>query len=556
VTNTEKKVTFADLWLSEATLQALEKKWFVHPSPIQEQTIPLLLKGTGDIIWQAATWTWKTAAFWIPMIEKIEPNAWYVQALVLAPTRELANQVAEEIKSFQWTKRIQICTIYGGQPYDRQIKDLKRWVDIVVWTPWRVIDHIKRKTLVLDKIKYFVLDEADEMLNMGFLDDIKEVLSTANPEAQKLLFSATMPRAIIEVAKTYMKDYDIVQVKNKELTKASITQYYFDVHYADKLEIIRRIVHSEPDIYGIVFCNMKREVSELVELLQSHGYKVDWLHWDMQQAQRQRVLDRFKKKKITILFATDVAARWIDVDDLTHVINHSLPQDPEQYVHRIGRTWRAGKEWIAISLVTRSDRWKLNYITRLTKATIEKGEVPSIEQLVAIKKNDLKVSLEDIIENNHHTPYEVMAEELLHNTDPKMLVASLLRHWYHSQLSSSEYKQLTSVGGGHDSRQGGGRDWGSRFWSRDWGSRDSGVSDSWDQNLFVALWRSRFPSVQDLVKHLEQETGIPSRNMQNVRMKDDFSFIELPAEQAEQMIYHYKKIDKRKPLVTKAKPRR
>jgi len=259
------------------------------------------------------------------------------------PTRELAIQVAEEINSLQYEKRLNIVSIYGGQSYEIQLRALKKGADIVVGTPGRVIDHINRKTLKLDKISNFILDEADEMLNMGFIDDIKEIFQHTPSSKRVLLFSATMPKEILSVAKKYMGEYDLIAIQKKQMTTTQTDQIYFEVSSRDKFEALCRIIDIEADFYGIVFCKTKVDVDFVSNKLMERGYTAQALHGDIQQKQREKILSQFKKKTVTILVATDVAARGIDVNDVTQVINHSLPQDPESYVHRVGRTGRAGK---------------------------------------------------------------------------------------------------------------------------------------------------------------------------------------------------------------------
>jgi Superfamily II DNA and RNA helicases len=332
--------TFKQLGLTEKTLVALEKKGYKTPSPIQEKVIPLLLAGEENIIGQAATGTGKTAAFGLPLIEKLQ-GTHRPQALILAPTRELANQVAEEIESFQTGKELRVLSIYGGQSYTIQISALKKGVDIIVGTPGRVIDHLDRGSLKLDSLEYFILDEADEMLNMGFIDDIETIFKKANPDKKVLLFSATMPKEILSVAKKYMRNYQLVSVKNDQMTTTQTSQIYFEVQEEDKLNALCRIIDVEPDFYGIVFCKTKLDVDFVTGKLMERGYQAHGLHGDILQKQRETILDQFKNRTAKILVATDVAARGIDVNDITHVINYALPQEIERYVHRVGRTGRA-----------------------------------------------------------------------------------------------------------------------------------------------------------------------------------------------------------------------
>jgi len=348
--------TFADLGLSAPVLEALSRKGFEEPTPIQALVIPELLAAECDLIGQAQTGTGKTAAFALPLIEKLIPGAGGVQALVLAPTRELAVQVCEEISSLKGTKPFSVAPVYGGQAYTEQLRRFKMGVDILVGTPGRILDHLERGSLKLDKLQYLILDEADEMLDMGFSDDIETLLEQVNPDRKMLLFSATMPDRIRVIANKHMKNPKTLTVKTTTLTTERTEQIYFEVNESDKFESLCRILDLEEDFYGMVFCRTKIQTDELSHRLADRGYGSEALHGDLTQGQREQVLNKFKKKRINVLCATDVAARGIDVDGLTHVINFSLPQDPEAYVHRIGRTGRAGREGLAVTLVGPRER--------------------------------------------------------------------------------------------------------------------------------------------------------------------------------------------------------
>jgi len=345
MSQSNKKTTFADLWLSEKILEKIEKKWYKYPSPIQEWVIPLLLKSEKDIIWQAQTWTWKTASFAIPILERLDVNSKDVQALILTPTRELAIQIWEEITSFA-DKWVKIQLVYGWQNYSKEIEWFKRKPQIVVWTTWRIIDHITRKkTLKVDNLKYLVLDEADEMLNMWFVEDIEQILKYTPENKKTLLFSATMPKWIRNIVNKYIKEYNEVKIEKTELTNPNIIQKYYKVDDKDKFDALCRIIEIEFDFYWLIFCRTKANVDEVSSKLIQRWYKAEWIHWDISQNLREKTLARFKNKAIKILVATDVAARWIDINDLTHVINYNLPENPETYTHRIWRTARAGKSW-------------------------------------------------------------------------------------------------------------------------------------------------------------------------------------------------------------------
>ncbi|MEK7253325.1 MAG: DEAD/DEAH box helicase, partial [Bacteroidota bacterium] len=352
-------ITFGMLGISADILETLEKKGFQQPTPVQAQTIPLLLAGEKDIIAQAQTGTGKTAAFGIPILERIKTGLRKVQAVVLAPTRELANQVAEELESLKGKRDIRILPVYGGQGMDTQLRRLKEGVDIVVATPGRAIDHLKRKTLKLDNVQFIVLDEADEMLNMGFIEDIETILSHVPEQRRMLLFSATMPSAILNLAKKFMGEYDEVKVASKQQTVVNVEQVFYEMYEKDKLRALRRLIDTEPEFYALVFCKTRLGADRLAGKLSDQGLDVEAMHGDVTQVQRERILAKFKSGHATILVATDVAARGIDINNLSHVINFDMPDSPENYVHRIGRTVRAGKTGKAISFITPGEFRKL-----------------------------------------------------------------------------------------------------------------------------------------------------------------------------------------------------
>ena len=378
---------FEKLGLSEKSLLAISKKGFEEPSPIQKLTIPMLLKNEKDIVGQAQTGTGKTAAFGLPIMDNLTEGTGKVQALIIAPTRELAVQVAEEMNSFRGGRRIGILPIYGGQSYDQQLRRLKKGVEVVVGTPGRVIDHLNRGTLKLDELSFMVLDEADEMLNMGFVEDIELILSKTPEEKRVLLFSATMPTRILQLAENYLGKYEVVKDQTKQLTVDLTDQIYFEVRASDKFEALCRIIDVEKEFYALVFCRTKLKVDHLANALQDRGYDSAALHGDISQAQRERILEQFKKKRVNILVATDVAARGIDINDLSHVLNYSIPHDPESYVHRIGRTGRAGKQGTAITFITPSEYRQLMRIQRVSKSDIRKELLPNVKELIKLKRD-------------------------------------------------------------------------------------------------------------------------------------------------------------------------
>ena len=441
---TENKKTFADLGLSKELLEKIEKKGYKNPSPIQEGVIPLLLNSDKDIIWQAQTWTGKTAAFALPILEKLDPKSNHIQALILAPTRELAIQVADEIKSFadKWTK---VQLIYGGQNIWRELDGLKRKPQIVVWTTWRVIDHILRKnSLNVNNLKYLVLDEADEMLNMGFVEDIEQILEHTPEDKKTLLFSATMPKAIRNIVNKYIKDHNEVKIERKELTNPNIEQKYYEVDDKNKFDALCRILEVEPDFYGIVFCRTKADVDEVSSKLIQKWYKAEGLHGDISQNLRERTLGRFKNQVVRVLVATDVAARWIDVNNLTHVINYTLPENPEVYTHRIWRTGRAGNKWEAISLVGRKEKRTLSWIEKTIKTKIPKAELPKVEDLVKAKRQRLIDKTAELLEKQENPKYLDLAADLLALWEPEKVLSAILEEAFGSEYLETHYKKLVS----------------------------------------------------------------------------------------------------------------
>lgn len=396
---------FEDLSLSKETQKAVAEMGFEEATPIQSAAIPFILEGR-DVIGQAQTGTGKTASFGIPIAEFIDASSKKVQALVLCPTRELAIQVAEEMaKLIKYKKGVHITPIYGGQSIDRQIRTLKAGVQIIIATPGRMIDHINRKTVNLDHVKMIVLDEADEMLNMGFRDDIEEILKSIPAEGrQTVFFSATMPPPIMQLTKKYQNNPEIVKVVHKELTVPNIDQFFFELRPGMKLEVLTRLLDIHDPALSIVFCNTKRAVDDLVSHLQARGYAAEGLHGDLKQLFRDRVMAKFRTGKIEILVATDVAARGIDVDDIDAVFNYDMPQDEEYYVHRIGRTARAGRKGAAFTFVNGKEFYKLRDIERYTKTKIIKKDIPTISDVKEIRETQLMTELKESIlkarENN------------------------------------------------------------------------------------------------------------------------------------------------------------
>ncbi len=422
------KKLFTELGLSPELLKAVAKMGFEEATPIQSETIPPLLAGR-DVVGQSQTGSGKTAAFALPAIEKIDANLHAPQAIILCPTRELAVQVAEEVAKLAAFKRgVRELPIYGGQSYERQFRGLKAGAQIIIGTPGRVMDHLNRGTLRLDKVKMIILDEADRMLDMGFIDDIKTVLSHAPAERQTVLFSATLPRPIVELIKSFTRDPVNIRIESQALTVPAIEQVYYEVDRRSKREVLCRLIDIQDIKYGIIFCATKMMVDELTEHLMARGYLADKLHGDIAQAARERVMAKFRKRSFEFLVATDVAARGLDVDDIEVVFNYDLPHDGEDYVHRIGRTGRAGKTGRAITFVAGQEIYKLQNIIRFTKGRIKRERVPSADQVEEKRANDFSESLRELLEKGEYSRHDELIDRLLEQGYAATDIASALIH--------------------------------------------------------------------------------------------------------------------------------
>lgn len=518
---------FIELGVSDAILAALERKGFDTPTPIQTLTIPHLLNGQTDLVAQAQTGTGKTAAFGIPVLDRLEKDFQGVQALVLTPTRELCIQVAEEMQSFAPSKNTRIVTVYGGQPIGAQMSALKRGADVVVGTPGRAIDLLKRGKLRLDQVRFVVLDEADEMLNMGFVDEVEEILKQVNPDRRMLLFSATMPKRILKLAETYMGTYDILKVEALKQTAQTVEQRYYEVRVSDKLAALCRILDATPDFYGVVFCRTKNDTSDLAQALTARGLKAEPLNGDMSQSQRELVLKKFRNRNIAILTATDVAARGIDVQDLTHVVNYSLPMEAESYVHRIGRTGRAGKQGIAISLVPPGDRRKLAAIQQVTKAKIEKCTIPSREEVLQVNVKKLHAQIANFGEETKDAEiYTDLARQLLQQHDALAAVASLLTQAIRlPEPGPAAVKPARERRERNDNASAEGKE---GAYPMEDGSE--GV------NLRVAFGRRDNISPAQLIKFIAVEGGVKGDRLGRINIFDSFSLVQVAEQDAQKVL--------------------
>ena len=508
-TNMEvKDLKFNELSINEKIIRAVTEMGFEEATPIQSRAIPVVLEGK-DIIGQAQTGTGKTAAFGIPILERVDPKNKNIQALVLCPTRELAIQVADEIRRLaKFMHGVKVIPIYGGQDIVKQIRSLKSGVQIVIGTPGRVMDHMRRKTARFDHVSMVVLDEADEMLNMGFRDDIETILEAVPQERQTVLFSATMPQPIMDIAARYQKDAELIRVVRKELTVKNIEQYYFEVRPKNKEEVLSRLLDIYNPHLSIVFCNTKKQVDELVTGLQGRGYFAEGLHGDMKQQQRDRVMNGFRKGRTDILVATDVAARGIDVDDVDVVFNYDLPQDEEYYVHRIGRTGRAGRTGLAFSFVVGREVYKLKEIQRYCKTKIAARPIPSLNDVASTKAEMLFRELGAIIADQDLTPYIDMIEAHVNEEDYTAM-----------DIAAAFLKMNMREGTGVENM----------LADDEFG--DTGAEEGMVR-LFINVGRQQKARPGDILGAIAGETGISGRLIGSIDMYDRYTFVEVPREYA------------------------
>ncbi|PYZ93076.1 RNA helicase [Salipaludibacillus keqinensis] len=495
---------FEDFQVSNDIKKAIKEMGFEAPSPIQEKIIPQILN-KHDVIGQAQTGTGKTAAFGIPLLEHIT-NEKHVQSLILTPTRELAIQVAGELQKLSKFKNVKTLPVYGGQSIGQQIKSLTRGVEIVVGTPGRILDHLNRRTLKLQNVHTLILDEADEMLDMGFVEDIEKILQQVNRNRQTMLFSATMPPAIRKLSNKYMNQPKHVTISKGEVTAPSINQVYYKVLEKNKLDSLCRVIDSETIDLGIIFCRTKKGVAELTEALQARGYMADGLHGDLTQSQRDMVMKKFRDSSVEFLIATDVAARGIDVQNVSHVINYDIPQDPESYVHRIGRTGRAGRDGMALTLVTPREMKHLRSIEAEIKMTIPSRNLPSVEEVVEKQQHVWKGQIIDLIENDDEevSLYDSLVADLLDQYSPEKVVTSLMKLAFYSRDDMND--------DGYDFGETGAQKGMTRF--------------------FINVGRNVNLSPKILVDEVTRLVGINPKTVGRVDIFENFTFMEVPQEVA------------------------
>ena len=535
-------IRFDELNLDPRILRAVTDMGFEAASPIQAKAIPLEIEGK-DIIGQAQTGTGKTAAFGIPLLQKIDPKNKKLQAVVLCPTRELAIQVADEIRSLaKYMHGIKVLPIYGGQEIVKQIRSLKDGVQVIIGTPGRVMDHMRRKTIKFGQVHTVVLDEADEMLNMGFLEDMETILSELPEERQTVMFSATMPAAIAEIAKKFQKEPEIVKVVKKDLTVPKVTQYYYEVKPKNKIEVMCRLLDMYAPKLSVVFCNTKRQVDELVLALQGRGYFAEGLHGDLKQVQRDRVMNGFRKGRTDILVATDVAARGIDVDDVEAVFNYDIPQDEEYYVHRIGRTGRAGREGKAFSLVVGKEVYKLRDIQRYCKTKIVPQPIPSIDDVTEIKADKILCQAEELLQDSDmNRLIDIIEKKVLEEDYTTLdLAAGLLRMIMGEDNEdiiedSRPLRSLDDLGDYRDRNSGRGR--GGRSGGR--GGRSGGDDMA---RLFINIGKNQNVKPGDILGAIAGESGMPGKMVGSIDMYDKYTFVEVPREQADVVLQAMKDV--------------
>ncbi|KNY30440.1 DEAD/DEAH box helicase [Pseudobacteroides cellulosolvens] len=511
---------FKDLNLSEEVQKAIAEMGFEEATSIQSKSIPHIMEGK-DVIGQAQTGTGKTCAFGIPAIEMLDSNLESIQVLVLCPTRELAIQSAEELKNVsKYKNKVKILPIYGGQPIERQIMALKKRPQIIIGTPGRVMDHMRRHTLKLSNLKMVILDEADEMLNMGFREDIDVILEKVPEEKQTILFSATMPKEILELTTKYQKNPIHIKVAHKELTVPSIEQYYLEVSEGAKLEVLSRLIDTNSIKLSLVFCNTKKRVDELAINLQSRGYSAEALHGDMRQEQRDKVMNRFRKGKFDICIATDVAARGIDVDDVDAVFNYDIPNDEEYYVHRIGRTGRAGRSGKAFTFVTGREIYKLRDIQRYTKSTITLMKPPTYSDVEENKMNSMVESIKKAILDGQYDKYIGYVEKIVNtlndqNTEENFItshdVAAALLKLYAAQTG----KQILPIKEIDE---------------------DSPSLDGEMVRLFINIGRINKIQPRNIVEGIASSTSLPGKLIGAIEIFDNYTFVEVPREYASEVL--------------------
>lgn len=498
-----KELKFDELCISDNIKRALDEMGYEKATEIQAKAIPEILAGR-DLIGQSQTGTGKTASYGLPIIEKININDKSVQAIILCPTRELAIQIAEELRKFyKYQPGIKCVAIYGGQSIERQIMDLKKGVQIVVGTPGRVMDHMRRRTLKLGNVKMVVLDEADEMLNMGFEEDIETILKDIDDTRQTILFSATMNERILKVARKYLSEPINIKIKAKELTVENIEQVSLDVKSSQKDNATMRLLDAYNPTKAVIFCNTKKKVDDVFDVLKTNKYQVEAIHGDIKQMQRDRIIKNLKNGKTKILIATDVAARGIDVKDLDLVINYDVPQDEEYYVHRIGRTGRNGNTGKAFTFVSPKDRSKISSIERYAKTKLKPGKIPTQQQIEEINNEKIFEKIQTAINQGEFSDSKVI-DKILENNDSALVAKALFK-----MISATPKKEVIN---------------------------DVVPNEDGDVKLFISLGKRDKIMAKDIVGSFTANVDITGNDIRKINILDKFSFAQVPFEYANTIV--------------------
>jgi ATP-dependent RNA helicase DeaD len=523
---------FTDLNLRPELMQAVTALGFTEPTPIQAALIPVMLTGA-DVIGQAQTGTGKTAAFALPILNNLEPGERHVQALVLCPTRELALQVAGAITDFGKVQDVRVLAVYGGQPYGPQISRLNRGVDVVVGTPGRLIDLLERNALNISQVRTVVLDEADEMLSMGFVEDIETILAETPEDRQTALFSATLPAPIRRLANRYMNSPQSILIQRSQVTLESIEQRYYLVNQGDKMAALTRLFEIEPPTSALIFVRTRVGTGELATELARRGFPAESLNGDLSQEARERTLNRFRKNQVKVLVATDVAARGLDIDDISHVFNYDLPDDPEIYIHRIGRTGRAGKTGVAISMVTPREKRLLRQIESLIRQPLTKSTLPTEEDIRNHRENELLENIKVwLVRARYHREREMVARLVEEGHDPLEIAAAALK------LARSDEKQrpVATVSEVQETvtrryERGGNRPQRGGYADRETVSHEPGMV-----RLNLNLGRINGIRPNDVVGTIAFHADIPGHTIGKIHIQDKFTLVDVPEKFAAQVL--------------------
>ncbi len=526
---------FNEMGLSAEIQQAVEELGFEQPTPIQEKTVPFLLNNTQDMVALAQTGTGKTAAFGLPVIQQIDTTKRNTQALILSPTRELALQIASDLNNYsKYVANMDIAALYGGSDIRKQIKDLEKGAQIVVGTPGRTLDLIKRKKLKVDEIRWLVLDEADEMLSMGFKDDLDSILESSPKGKQTLLFSATMPKEIVAIANKYMDNPFEISMGKKNSGAENVEHHFYLIHAKDRYLALKRVADINPNIYGIIFCRTRAETKDVADKLMQDGYNADALHGDLSQAQRDHVMARFRNKHLQMLVATDVAARGLDVNELTHVINYNLPDDPEVYIHRSGRTGRAGKKGISVTLIHLREKGKLRQVEKIVNKKFAQKQVPSGKEICEKQLFSLIDKVEKIELNDEQiAPFMPVIYKKLAWLDREELIKRFVSVEFNQFLGYYENASDINVDESrYDERDSGRGEKGRRIRGRkdkaprgDGGERRRSGYDF--SRFFFSLGKKNGISKRAIIDLINQNLPNKSVEIGNIEVLKSFSFFEV-----------------------------